>query len=292
MGDPTLSQFIEGWPLFREPVLAAACAGGLLGALGVYVVLGRMVFLSAALSQSAGLGVALAFFAQLHLAVSPSMASPALGAALVTFLALGLIMRDRSVEGHRRDGLLGLVFLVGSGGTLIVGTRIVQEVQDIQTLLFGTAVAVLPEDLRALAVLTALVGAVHLIGARGFVEVVFDPDGARVRGLPVGGLRAALLVTMAASVSLVTQVLGALPAFAFSVLPALAVVPLASNVPRAMLMAAVAGASMGALGYLMAFFYDLPVGASQALVGVAMVGLGGGLGRAIGWAFGVVRSRR
>ena len=56
---PTWSEFIEGWELFRDPVLSAAIAGAVLGYLSVYIVLRRMVFVSAAVTQSAGLGVAL-----------------------------------------------------------------------------------------------------------------------------------------------------------------------------------------------------------------------------------------
>ena len=64
------SAFWDGWELFRDPILCGAAAGLVLGFLGVYVVLRRMVFVSAAITHSAGLGVALAFYAQIHLAAS------------------------------------------------------------------------------------------------------------------------------------------------------------------------------------------------------------------------------
>ena len=54
----TLQTFLDGWDVFRDPVLASFVAGATLGLLGVYIVLRRMVFVSAALSQAAGLGVA------------------------------------------------------------------------------------------------------------------------------------------------------------------------------------------------------------------------------------------
>ena len=62
----TLSAFFEAWELFREAALTGLVAGALLGVLGVYVVLRRLVFLTAAVSQAAGLGVVSAFYAQLH----------------------------------------------------------------------------------------------------------------------------------------------------------------------------------------------------------------------------------
>ena len=63
------AQFWGAYELFSDPMLCALIAGGVLGFLSVYVVLRRMVFVSAAVTQSAGLGVALAFFAEIHLGV-------------------------------------------------------------------------------------------------------------------------------------------------------------------------------------------------------------------------------
>ena len=48
-----VSDFFAAWELFREPALAGAVAGLLLGWVGLYVALRRMVFLSAAMTQTA-----------------------------------------------------------------------------------------------------------------------------------------------------------------------------------------------------------------------------------------------
>lgn len=260
-----LQSFLEAWPLFRESVLAGTLAGAVLGLLGVYIVLRRMVFLSAALSQTAGLGVTLAFWAQIHLGVAATVASPSLGATLVTLLVITMLMNDKS---DRHDAYLGLTFLFGSAGTLIVGTQIVQEIQDIETLLFGTAVAVLPEDFHQIVVVCAALTFLHLWWRRGFVAVAMDRTDAMVRGLPVRVLEVALLGSLAVAISVTTRILGALPAFAFSVLPAMAALRLVPNVGRGLVLASVFGAMMGFVGYVVAYAWDFPVGASQAMVGV------------------------
>lgn len=271
MGDGlTLGQFFELWELFRDAALTGAFAGGLLGLLGVYVVLRRMVFLSAAVSQAAGLGVALSFYAKAHLGLVGILASPTLGAAALTLLAVALIVRGGRDAPARRDGLLGVVWLLGAAGTLAVGTRIVQDLADIDALLFGTAVAVVPEDVTLVAWTAIIIGGLHLWGHRGFSAVSFDPDGARVRGLPARALDWTLFATLAVAVSVCTRVVGALPTFAFSVLPALAAVRLASNVPRALVLATALGIVCGFGGYLLASLYDLPVGAAQTLLGLAV----------------------
>ncbi len=265
---PTLDGFLAAWELFRDPALAGALAGGLLGFLGVYVVLRRMVFLSAALTQAAGLGVAVELYAHLQLGVTGLLAAPLLGATGATLLATALLA---SIHGPARDRALGFAYLAGAAGTLALGTRIVEGVQEIQGILLGSAVVVLPEDLRLLAVVAAVIGLVHLVGLRGFVQASFDRDGAAVRGLPVRALDLVLLGSVAVAIAVATKILGALPVLAFSVLPATAAIRLAPNVPRALAGAAVLGVLAGFGGYLLAYLAQLPVGAAQALVAGAWV---------------------
>jgi zinc transport system permease protein len=215
------------------------------------------------------LGVALAFYAQIHLGVSAALASPTLGAIAATSVAVLALMLDRRAQATQRDSLLGAIFLLGSAGTILLGTRIVQEVQDIQALLFGTAVAVLPEHLRLLVVVAVALGALHLWWWRGFVSVSLDPEGSQVRRLPARALEVTLLLGLGLAISTSTRVLGALPTFAFSVLPALMATRIAPNLPRALWLAALLGAACGFGGYVLAFLYELPVGAAQAALGVA-----------------------
>src|SRR5205814_894325 len=56
------ADFWAGSELWREPLLAGVLAAALLSYLGVFVVLRRMVFVSAALSEISGVGVATAFY--------------------------------------------------------------------------------------------------------------------------------------------------------------------------------------------------------------------------------------
>jgi zinc transport system permease protein len=75
-------------------------------------------------------------------------------------------------------------------------------------------------------------------------------------------------------VGISTQALGALPVFALSTLPAIAaLLLLPSRLIAAFLLAAAIGAASGGLGYLLAFFAELPVGASQTLVAAGFVAL-------------------
>lgn len=262
---PSLNDLIAGWELFRDPILCGAGAGAALGLLGIFIVLRRMVFISAALSQAAGFGVALAFFAQIHLGLSATLAEPRLGALVMTLLGATWLYRKPAGR-LTHEGMLGMAYLIAAAGTLMIGTRITQEAHDIQAILFGTGVLVRASDTLLVLGVGGFLVFMIFWWRRGLLFASFDPDGARVRGLPVTLLNLALMGAIALMVSISTRALGALPVFAFSVLPAIAAIGLARSPAMAMLLATVLGALGGVGGYLLAFFGQFPVGASQTLV--------------------------
>lgn len=275
---PTFADFLGAWELFRDPVLCGAVAGAVLGFLGVYVVLRRMVFVSAALTQTAALGVAIAFYAGIHLGVN---VDPIWGAALLTLLATALLALDPSRLHLTRESMLGLLFALAGGATVLVGDRITQEAHDIQAILFGTAVLVRPLDLHVVLLGGAVTTLIHLWWFRGLTFASFDPVTARVQGLPVGLLQTLVLVSIGVMVGVTARALGALPVFAFTTLPAISALLVAPSLPIAFGLASLLGAVGGAGGYLAAFLWQLPVGASQTVVLALMV-----LAAAAAWCAG------
>jgi zinc transport system permease protein len=271
---PGFGDFFAAWELFSAAVWSSVLVGMTLGLLGVYIVLGRMVFLTAALSQVAGLGVAFSYFLIATGGGLFTWLSPELGGIAFVFICLLLTFRLNEQDRAQRDAMLGMLFLAGSAGTLMIGRMIPQEMTDIQSLLFGSAVAVLQEDLLAIIVVVFGVLSLQFFCWRGFVEIIYDPVTALVQRLPTGRLRWGLLGSLAVMIAMSTHTLGALPTFAFTVLPAMFAVKWASNVFRAMVLAAVVGAIMGFGGYFLAFRYGFPVGASQTALGLLLVWLG------------------
>ena len=269
---PTWAEFVQGLDIFLDPILCGGAAGLVLGYLGVYVVLRRMVFVSAAITHSAGLGVACAYYGQIHFGLG-LLASPVLGAFTFGMGSTLLLALHPERLGLTRESLIGLTFIFASGAALLVGDRISQESHDIHAIIFGTAVLVSKVDLYTVLGVGALVLGLHLWLRRGLVFASFDPDGARVQGLPVGALDFVLLLTIGLMVSVTTRALGAMPVFAFSVLPAMAALSLTRRLGVALLVAAVLGLTAAVGGYLLSFFMSFPVGASQTVVAALFAGI-------------------
>lgn len=261
------ADFIDGFELFRDPILCGVLAGLVLGYLGVFVVLRRMVFVTATISQSAGLGVALAFFAEIHLGFA---VDPVIGAVAASLLATMIFALPSERFRLSRESILGAAYVASGAFAIIIGDRIAQEAHDIAAILFGTAVLVRPLDLYLVAAVGAVITLIHIFWHRGFMFSSFDPDGARVQGLPVRFLDLSMWTLLALEVSFATRALGVLPVFAFAVLPAMSALLFGVRPSWTLILAAFFGGLAGGAGYLAAYFFALPVGASQAAVATAI----------------------
>jgi zinc transport system permease protein len=111
---------------------------------------------------------------------------------------------------------------------------------------------------------------VHLLRYRRFLFVSFDADTAAASGYSVYGNEVLLYVTFAVMISVATRAIGALPAFGFTVLPALAALTIASSMGRAFVLAIGIGVISAVVGYYLSFIWELPTGAT-------MVGLAGAI---------------
>lgn len=270
--------FLDAYFLWRDPLAASAVAAVLCGYLGIFIVLRRIAFVSAALSQISGLGVALAFYVGSFYGIDPHgvhtpwYASPEIYALVLSCaasIALGVPARARRVN---PESVVALAYLAASASVLLVlsSPRIVQEAHEVGELLFGNAVAVREEHLVSLAVAAAVIAVVHGFLFKDFLFVSFDGETARSVGYPVKLLDAVLHLTVAIAVAVATRAIGTLPVFAFLVLPAGAALVGSQRLPIVVILAMAIALVAAVLGYYLSFVYQLPTGPTMAaLCGVA-----------------------
>jgi len=284
---PSWGELWANLAIFKDAIWVGGLAGALLGAIGVHVVLRRMVFASSAIAQAAALGVALSFWipalidpsghAAGHAAgpaahVAPSLLFEPVVWAIAASLLATLVFVANPVHLHlTRESLLGFVFLASGAGAVIVGSKITQEAQDLAAILFGSAVVVQHADLVLVAGATILLLGGHFVLWRALLFAGYDPMGARVQGMPVRALNAFLFLSVGLSVALCTRALGAIPVFAFSVLPAMTALALTARIGVVFVLAALLGALSGVGGYAISFRGDLPVGATQTVTAAALL---------------------
>jgi zinc transport system permease protein len=265
--------FQEFWSLFWPSILAAVVAAAICGVLGFFVVVRRVAFVSAALGQVSGLGIAFGFWVGSFFGHDPHHPTPlwldpviqALVLAGLVAAALGYVSR---VTRTSPESVVAFVYLVAAALTLLVlaSPRIVQEVHEVGDLLFGNSVAVRREHLVELLLVGVCVLGSQLVLFRSFLFVSFDPEMARAVGLPVARLDWALHLSIGVSVAVATRAVGALPVFGFLVLPAGAALLMSESVGR-ILALSVGGAMLAALsGFYLSFVQSWPTGPMMVAV--------------------------
>jgi zinc transport system permease protein len=273
-----LSDFADFWAgrdLWREPLIAGVLAGGILGYIGVFVVLKRMVFVSAALSEISGVGVAFAFWLGAVVGIDPHrhlnvplLLEPTWFSLVFACIAAALFSLR---PGHRKlasETIVGLGYIISSALVLAIlnSARIVQEAHAVGDILFGNAVTVPRRQIEALAIAALGAVTVHAMFFKELLFVSYDPETAMVQG--VGVIRYELLLNLATAVviSVATRAVGALPVFAFSVIPAAAALMLTDRMRLTIALAIAFGVVSAAVGYYVSWVAQLPTGASMVVI--------------------------
>lgn len=255
------------WALFGNAIVAALLAAALCGYLGFFVVLRRLAFVSAALGQISGLGVAFGFFIGSYFGMDPHAPTPiyldpvvlALVLAGIVAAVLGYVSR---VERTSPESLVAFAYLAATAVAILIlaSPRIVQEAHEVGDLLFGNAVAIRREHFVELAAVALAVFCSHAFLFKDFLFVSFDREMAQAVGLPVTKLDLLLHVSIGISVAVATRAIGALPVFGFLVLPAGAAL-LASDSVRGVLALSIGGAMLAAGGgFYLSFVESWPTG--------------------------------
>jgi len=269
------ADFWAGRELWRDPMIAGVLAGGILGYIGVFVVLKRMVFVSAALSEISGVGVAFAFWLGAVLGIDPHahrtiplLLEPTWFSVVFACGAAALFSLR---PGHRKlatETIVGLGYIISSALVLAIlnSPRIAQEAHAVGDILFGNAVTVPRQQIEALftAALAAVVA--HAIFFKELLFVSYDPETAVVQGMGVFRYELLLNLATAVVISVATRAVGALPVFAFSVIPAAAALMITDRMRLTISLAVLFGVISAALGYYVSWVEQLPTGASMVVV--------------------------
>jgi zinc transport system permease protein len=156
---------------------------------------------------------------------------------------------------------------------------VTQEAHEVNDLLYGNAVAVPPEQLYIMSAAAIVVALVHGLFGKEFVFVAFDAEMARTLGLNTSFWSLLLFLTFAVAISVSTRAIGALPVFAFTVIPPAAALMVGSRMWSVFTISVVIGVLSAFIGYYVSFHWSLPTGASMVIVAASFLFL------AVPWLF-------
>jgi zinc transport system permease protein len=266
--------FWAGQELWREPLFAGVLAAALLSYLGVFVVLKRMVFVSAALSEISGVGVAFAFYVSSIAGIDPHQHRGVPVLLEPTWFSLvfacGAAVLFSLRPGHRKlaaETIVGLGYIVASALVLAIlnSPRIAQEAHAVGDILFGNAVSVPRSQIYALAAAGAVALLAHGVFFKELLFVSYDPETALVQGVGVFRYEVLQNVITAVVISVATRAVGALPVFAFTVIPAAAALMITERLRATIVLSLLFGIVAAAVGYYVSWVESLPTGATMVV---------------------------
>ncbi len=249
---------------FLQTGLAATVlVGATCAVLGVYVVLRSMAFIGDALAHTILPGLVAAYLLGLNLL------GGAVVAGVATALGIGWLSRRGTL---REDTAIGVTFTgMFALGILLMSTT--GSFRDFTHMLFGNVLGIVPRDLVLISVLALVVLGFLLLFHKELELTSFDPTHARAMGLGADKIRYGLLVLLSLTVVAGVQAVGVVLISALLITPAASASLVTNSLPRMMAISVVIAVFSGVAGLYASYFLDVASGAAIVLACTACFGV-------------------
>lgn len=247
---------------FMQNALAAAVLVAVAcGVMGTFVVVNRLTSLAGGVAHASFGGVGLAAL----LGFSPMLGS--LGFAVACAMAMGLLTwRDRK----NSDTFIGIIWAGGMALGVILTDMTPGYSGEMMSFLFGSLLTVPTELLYWMGALLVLILAAVFAKFRKFLAISYDPEFARVQGLPVLGYYMLLIALIALTVVIAVQAVGMILVIALLTIPAYIAECYARNLVQMMVISVVVSLVLVLAGLLLACQLNLVVGPTIIACGVLL----------------------
>ena len=249
--------------LLWAPFLMCLVLTGIHAYLGLHVIAREVVFVDIAMAQIAALGATAAFLVGFDLDTWVSYGS-GLAATFVGAVVLALTRtRERRVS---QEAVIGVVYAVSAAATVLLVDRAPHGAEHIRAMLVGNILTVRGGEVLKVALLYALVGALHWPCRRPFVLISTDTETAFREGWRVRWWDLLFYASFGLVVTSSVRIAGVLLVFSFLIVPALAAIALARRISTRLLIGWGIGALVSVLGVGASAALDLPTGATVVCV--------------------------
>jgi ABC-type Mn2+/Zn2+ transport system permease subunit len=258
--------FLASWPLFHNAYISGWLIGILLSLIGVLVVARDQIFIGAAVSQAATLGIAIGMVVGSLLSSDEqswvrSHIFHGIMGGLLAILAALFTTRGSKAAGHESyEAITGWVFLVSVSCSVLLLAHSPHGLEEVNHILSSTIVGATTTDVWLFAILTLITVGILAMWYEPTLLVVLDPEMARAVGIPVRWWDAALSIWLGIAIGFSIHVSGVVYAFASLVLPALIAKNLGREIWTMFFLAPAVSFGTGLGAFVLANHYDFPPG--------------------------------
>ncbi|WP_073156221.1 metal ABC transporter permease [Fibrobacter sp. UWH5] len=245
--------------LVAAVLVAVAC-----GVMGTFVVVNRLTSLAGGVAHASFGGVGLAAL----LGFSPMLGS--LGFAVACAMLMGILTwRDRK----NSDTFIGVIWAGGMALGVILTDLTPGYSGEMMSFLFGSLLTVPSELLYWMVALLVVILVAVVVNFRKFLAISYDPEFARVQGLPVLTYYMVLIALIALTVVIAVQAVGMILVIALLTIPAYIAECYAKNLAQMMVMSVVFSLVLVVTGLMLACQLNFVVGPTIIACGVLVYAL-------------------
>lgn len=235
-----------GYNYMINAMWVSALVGAVCAFLSVYLMLKGWSLIGDALSHSIVPGVAGAYMLGLPFA---------LGAFLSGGLAASAMLFLNQRTGLKEDAIIGLIFTSFFGLGLFMVSLSPTSV-DIKTITLGNILAITPEDILQLVLISVVSLVILLIKWKDFMVTFFDESHARSIGINTEFLKIVFFAILAACTVAALQTVGAFLVIAMVVTPGATAYLLTDRFPKLLMISVAIGSTSSFLGAYFSFYLD------------------------------------
>jgi zinc transport system permease protein len=245
----------------QRAMIAGAVVGALCAMIGVFVVQRGLSFIGDGLAHAAFGGIALGLLLGVTL---ERMTWVALPFTVLVALGIGYILRRGSLRGDVATGVFSAVSF--ALGVLLLGLRPPGgQPVNVETVLFGSILAISTEDLLTVLVVGGVTAGLLALTWTRLAYATFDPDLAALSGIPVAALDYMLLGLTAVVIVVAVKTVGIALVSSFVVIPAATAKMLGRSIGRVALLSLAIGVIGSSIGLVLSYHANVASGATIIL---------------------------
>lgn len=242
----------------RNALLAGFLASITCGIIGTLVVVNRIVFLAGGVAHVAYGGIGMAFFFRW-----PYMAGTFGFSFFSAMIMAAITLNDKK----RADTVIGVLWAAGMAiGVIFIDLTPGYNV-DLMSYLFGSILTVPNSDLWIMLCICVVIFVIVFLFYNDFLAMSYDPEFARLRGVPVTFFHFLLMGLISLSVVMVIQVVGLILVIAMLTIPPYIAEKFSDSLLKMMVFSSIMSCAFTVTGLWISYTYNLSSGAAIIMVG-------------------------